>query len=208
MRYRSAASFGVVTAVFSLLAMGAVEDGDSAGIRVFIYNVSEAREQVLALAKAQASVVLSQTHIAIEWVECYLPAHPSRCSSPTEPTDLIVRILQRSLPQASANALGITARDEHGSRAAVFYERAQYVASSYRLHLPCILGVVIAHEIVHLLARNEAHSEDGLMRSRLTPNVVRVGCVGCLSIPKSVIGHVRREVARRAAFARSNKEEH
>jgi hypothetical protein len=112
-------------------------------------------------------------------------------------TDLIIRFLAKSLPQASPSALGIAGSSDGSSVAFIFYDRIVAIRSHTRV-LPVILGRVMAHEITHLLLPDEHHSQLGLMRAQWSAEDLRITTSTSLGLPGRSVLLMQREALRRA----------
>ena len=56
------------------------------------------------------------------------------------------------------------------NRAYVHYDRVHKLARAHHVQPGWFLGVVIAHELAHLLFQDGGHAENGLMASALSPS--------------------------------------
>jgi hypothetical protein len=121
---------------------------------------------------------------------------PVSCMSPQLPTDLIVRILPKALPNASGSALGITDSSDRDDAAFIFYDRI-VALRTHTTFLPAVLGRVIAHEIIHLLLPEQEHSELGLMRGQWALEDLRLTSSTCLGLPRKSVQLMEKEALRR-----------
>lgn len=137
---------------------------------------------MLARAEREAGGIYEHAGIAIKWLGCTpSPADATLfppCSVQTGPETLAVRLL----PQARASQMP---REEHafgfamtpenasfGNIANVFTDKVDQLAkyfdrnSGANLESGALLGVVITHEVAHLLLGAGSHSDTGIMRAK------------------------------------------
>ena len=142
-----------------------------ARVRLSVFNDAAVPSDTLAIAAARATFVFAQSGIELDWIDC---GHPdpadfsppaTPCSALAWPRQLSVRILARGR-SIHADIFGQAFLDESGSGvyANVYYNNL----SAHRVHAqPCsgeMLGLVIAHEVGHLLLGTNSHSSSGLMQ--------------------------------------------
>jgi hypothetical protein len=178
------------------------DGGDSPQLTIRVYRIAALSSWVLVSAEAEAVRMLRNTNLRLTWINCPSPANPVSCSIPERPTDLILRVLETALPQATGNALGMTTSSPVGSCAMLFYDRIL----AYHAHrtLPYqILGRAIAHEIVHLLLPNSSHDAMGLMREKWFTEDLQFGNQSCIGLPTRSVELIRKEALRRMHAAKT-----
>jgi hypothetical protein len=139
-------------------------------LRVAIYDYAALPPPVLNRAKEVAAKTYGRISVSLEWLDgpqiaAVLPTNTATC--PDSPTPLIhLRLLRRSAnPHRPAGDLGFAVSS--GRLASVLVERVEYVAQSKRQEIGDLLGVVMAHEIGHLLLPPDSHSPMGIMAPRV-----------------------------------------
>jgi hypothetical protein len=165
----------------------AVEKSARPRLTIRVYQLPEISERTIHLAEQESGRLLSGVHVDLEWVNCGGPLSAPACTLP-DGTDLVVRIVRKALPQASAGSLGETAWAPDGNPAAFIFNDRIMTMWAYESSPAIIFGRILAHEITHLLVPGEDHSR-GLMRARwhtkdleaskpvdlwLTPQLIRV----------------------------------
>jgi hypothetical protein len=136
---------------------------------VAIYDYAALPPPVLERAKGVATKIYGRIGVSLMWLEdsqvaAALPTNTAACpDSPTPPIHL--RLLGRSPKQRRPTGdLGFAVSG--GTLASVLVERVTYVAKSNSLDVGDLLGVIMAHEIGHLLLPPNSHST-GIM----APNI-------------------------------------
>jgi hypothetical protein len=162
--------FQCVAAMLSFLCPGDLEEPASElspAIAVRVYNLAEAPLSVLASAEAEAGKILQQAGIDITWFPCGRSGETIKdqgvCSEPAVPAKPVVRILSRCRPEPGVTGETVGFAIPSASIANISFDRVAelmpYVAAS-RGH---VLGLVVAHEIGHLLLQTEGHWPVGIM---------------------------------------------
>jgi hypothetical protein len=127
--------------------------------------------EVVAAAETTAGPLLSSTGIQVFFRFCGMPVP---CDGRLGPGDVIVRII-RAPAGVSDRAYGVAhvlPPDDRGWLASVFADRIAAGAERAGLAPRQLLGLVMAHEVGHLLL-GEAHSPTGLMSARWHDTVLR-----------------------------------
>jgi hypothetical protein len=129
----------------------------------------------LSHAQTAAADVFREIGIAIDWVNCYsgnrtFPGSSPRCTERLDPAEVILRITaaprgQPKHPRSLGFALVNRDEEKTPSLATVLADRALAVASSAATSTGGVLGLVIAHELGHVLLHTTAHAKSGLMRA-------------------------------------------
>jgi hypothetical protein len=137
------------------------------------------------LSDAQTAVVavFREIGIAIDWVNCYsgdrtFPVSSPRCTELLDPAEVILRITAAPRGQPShPRSMGFTFvnmdEEKRPGLATVLADRVLAVASSAATNTGSVLGLVIAHELGHVLLHTTAHAKSGLMRSVWTHSELR-----------------------------------
>jgi hypothetical protein len=153
-------------------ASGQRLDIPSVTIRIDDYAAVPAHQ----LARAQDDVTQLYAAIGVETV--WLGAHGvSSVASRTlpavsrRPADLTVivlgpQMLDRLAPPEDVVGAAPCTTTERGRVAYVFYPRLRMIAVGSREDDPDLMGLVIAHELGHLLLPYGSHSDTGVMRGR------------------------------------------
>lgn len=147
-------------------------------ITVRLQDYAQVPRGTLAGAEKEATRILQDTGIAVTWLDCGGPAEDFRadpeCAKPFAPTDLLLRILPRSMAEHvpfTDSTFGFALQstdDQLGFAASVFCHRVEELAEKLGFSRAQILAYISAHEIGHLLLRSMVHSTSGIMRASLS----------------------------------------
>ena len=176
----SLALLGILV-ILSTAGYAAEPTPESAGmemrITVRVQDYAQVPRATLAGAKQEATRILNEAGIGMAWFDCGGAAENStadpECAKPFAPTDLLLRILPRSMAERvlltdSTFGFALQSTDDRlGFAASVFEHRVRELSEELGDSPATILGLVMAHEIGHLLLKTTAHSPTGIMRARL-----------------------------------------
>jgi hypothetical protein len=130
-------------------------------INVSVCNFGALSQSVVRQAKAETQAVFRKSQIQIEW---------SDCDQATGSPSFIVRLRADKPPQtagpSSLDAMGraFLAKDGHGYLADTYFQSVRELSSFHGTDAAALLGLVIAHELGHLLL-GPGHTPNGVMRS-------------------------------------------
>jgi hypothetical protein len=151
------------------------ERGLRVGIRTYSY--AHLPSGTLVHAERVAASILGRTGIQTAWADCRMVTEeaPSAVtcdrSSGTVPSDANILLVNQFPSEAKitgARTLGFAILPEDSSLADQAYISPPNVAkfaNDQKAPLDVVLGLVFAHEIVHLLLGRHEHAPTGLMRS-------------------------------------------
>jgi hypothetical protein len=148
-----------------------VEAEERPHIPVRILDYADIPTAAIARAQRLASDLYRDIGIRTTWKSTLRPATPS--NGPAEPVDVNERFViiltpkMTALLPAPSSAMGMAAAtpNEGGRVAYVFFERLRQAARQARSHAMDVMGLVIAHELGHLLLPAGSHAQRGLMRA-------------------------------------------
>jgi hypothetical protein len=141
-------------------------------LTISVYNKAVVPWRTVRAAEEEASLVLREAGIDVEWVNCQgaseetLETEKSKsCGEATYPEHLALMIVNRSVG-LSPNVMGISFLSEDGSgcQADLFYERIEGLRQKSEASTASIMGHVASHEIGHLLLGTNSHAPHGIMR--------------------------------------------
>jgi hypothetical protein len=159
---------------------------------VFVYShVPGLALGTIEHAENKAAGLILLAGIKLLWVDCVSAADTAECQEPPVGA-LVVRLCPRALPAASHDAVGAAVE----SRAWIYYDRLRAMEGGPR-SLSVVLGLVMAHEIGHLLLPGEPHANSGLMKATVTPQDLDAGSTACKYLSKRTAALMRREARRR-----------
>jgi len=126
---------------------------------VFLYLANEAgvSSDIVGDARREVIRIYAQIGVRVIWAE-----HVT--SSPKDPLVIIISPVTGQWVGPMSLGLAVRGANFSGRLAYVFYDRVQPLARKHQMRDSSLLGVVIAHEIGHLLLPYGSHSSNGLMR--------------------------------------------
>ena len=137
-------------------------------IHVSVCNLGDVHAGILEKAKTEAATVFRSAGVRIVWTDC--GDFASQDARGFE-VPFIIRLRSDKPPRAagplSLDMLGnaFVAEDGNGYLADAYFPAIETVAKEYGGDASGLLGLVITHELGHLL-RGAGHSPDGVMRTR------------------------------------------
>jgi len=129
--------------------------------------------ETIKAAENEASRIFLDAGIVVDWRNCHAVVERSEeaeerrnCVEAIFPEHLHVRVVKRPIG-LSLNVLGTSFLSEDGSgcQADVFYERVEVLQANSNASLAAVLGLVVVHEIGHLLLGTHSHAPMGIMRA-------------------------------------------
>lgn len=154
-------------------------------LTVRVYNAGGLATADIEMALDAAEPILRDTAIDVTFRRCgmaFVPAVPvDHCEDTLKSHEVVVRIIDA--PKASTSldptAFGLTyvvAETNRGWLATVFADRVRTTAARIHMGAGTLAGLVLAHEVGHLLLGQGYHGEAGLMRADW-PDQVLAGSV-------------------------------
>jgi hypothetical protein len=162
--------FLYVAAMLSFLSPGDLEEPASdlsPTIAVRVYNLAQAPSSTLTIAESEAGKILREAGIDVSWFHCGGSGESigdqGVCSEPPAPAKLVLRILSRFRPEPGVKGETVGFAIPSASIANISFDRVAelmpYVAGSRGR----VLGLVVSHEIGHLLLQTHGHWPVGIM---------------------------------------------
>lgn len=149
--------------------------GAKAGtITVRIYNSAHVPAPKLVAARHTAEAMFRDTGLTVIFRPCgrqsSLADPIDTCSEPLQPSAFVVRVIDAPVfnPTLHPEAFGeayVVEETNRGWLATVFSDRIGRAASRLGVDADTLLGLVIAHELGHLLLGVGYHGETGVMRA-------------------------------------------
>ena len=192
-------------------------------ITLRVLNYAEVPEKTLIQAEEEVTKIFHKTGVESVWRHISLspeqnPAGSVSRQSPSPSLQLSILIISRSaakpmeerLDLKKEDVFGLSPRpkDGRGGRLAyVFYHRVRefVIARTLFEQEALILGLVIAHEIGHLLLNHSLHSQSGIMRGRWDRRDLKLAAFGDLVFTAQQADSIRAEVARRMIEQENSK---
>jgi hypothetical protein len=169
-------SFPCVAAVIPFMCLGTSHikaSEPSATITVRVYILAQVPASTLARAEAEAGKIFQQAGIGISWVHCGRSDKSIKdqalCSEPADQAKPILRILSRFRPEPGVTGETVGFANIAGSIANISLDRASELMPYIAGPRSYVLGLVVAHEIGHLLLQTRGHSPVGIMHFPWSP---------------------------------------
>jgi len=144
--------------------------GGDLAVKVSMFNDAQISERMVATAESVAARLFAHAGIRIDWLNCGHATETGEerasCSKAAFPEQFEVRLRQRSL-NLHESTLGLSFLGDNGigCHADVFYAGVEPIQQEAGLSAEAILGLVIAHELGHLLLGTNSHAAQGIMRA-------------------------------------------
>lgn len=180
-------SFGtrILTLLLALILLShaslRAEGDETRTVSIRIHNYAHIQDGALARAQEVVSGMYGTIGVRTDWLEPLQQAEgifDSLGAPDFKPSDLMVIILTAAMANRGVipgPILGFAAADPGvgGRIAYVIYDRVKDLTRGTHLDDMRMMGIVMAHEIGHLLLTDRSHSEDGLMRANWQPSEFR-----------------------------------
>jgi hypothetical protein len=136
-------------------------------IRIYDYAVIPAN--LLARSQKVVDRLYAEIGVKVDWAETIIGGTPAGDPIQIDPRELIVIILnprmsQRQLLPENVVGVAATTPDASGRMAYVLYDRLDKLDFASDNHVMDAMGLVIAHELGHLLLPHGSHAPAGLMQ--------------------------------------------
>ena len=192
----------------SVTTVGAVQtwgtplaaDGTPPSVRVL--NLVAVADEVNSRAYAVARSVYAEAGIDLTWVRCSVPEKV--CAGPLGTSEVWLRVSPGFTPQRPwlpPRALGFATVDltlRTGTIATVYVGRIARLARQAETPFESLLGLVVAHELGHLLLGSITHKRTGLMRAEWSAADLWSEDFTPARFSNTEAAHLRAGLARRA----------
>ena len=187
--------------ILSHVSLGA--EGDEArAVSIRIHDYAHIQDAELARAQEVVSGMYGAIGVRTDWLE---PLQQSEgvfdgaCAPDCKPSDLMVIILTSAMANRGVipdSIVGFAAAERGGGGriAYVIYDRVRDMARGTVADDMRMMGIVMAHEIGHLLLTDHSHSDGGLMRGNWQPSEFRSPRPSDLDFSALQAGEIRRTV--------------
>jgi hypothetical protein len=158
---------GVVASLVGLsaLAQGS-EDANPLQIIVLVYNHASVKAATLLAAETTAAKTYEKIGVVVIWKNCPPETDADRCIQTDDLDQLVLNIAHQ--PQAfTSDTFGVafSGRDGWGTVCDVYYDRILELHRRFPGAVEATtLGIIMAHELGHLLLGSNSHSATGVMR--------------------------------------------
>ena len=166
----------VVAMAAAVLTMRAHAEGrqDGATLTIRLYNASGIPAPELVSARRVAETILQDTGLNVAFRHCGRPVIPGYradpCGQSLSPSEVVVRVIgapafRPTLHPETYGLAYVVKETNRGWLATVFSDRVGEAASRVAADPGTLLGLVMAHEIGHLLLGTSYHGDAGVMRA-------------------------------------------
>jgi hypothetical protein len=154
--------FAVIAGLMAGMLSAGVRAGSPVALTVRLYNTAGIPTSELLAARAAAESILRDISPDVVFRHC------GPCADSLKPSEVVVRIINAPAFNASlhADAYGVTyvvRETNRGWLATVFPDRIGPAAARAGVERGTLLGLVMAHEVGHLLLGSRYHGDTGLM---------------------------------------------
>src|SRR5512147_2791627 len=143
--------------------------GQSATLTVGVYDYAGVPHEVLSRAEEDAARILSRAGVKVKWMACPRPpedaARGFTCTAIREQGGLFINVLRNAQAKQLGRPHSIYGETVHPSVAYVFAEKARTTAVGRGVPEHTVLGIVLVHEVGHLLLGPGSHSKDASIMS-------------------------------------------
>jgi hypothetical protein len=134
-----------------------------------IYDYAIIPSDLLARSQAVVDRVYREIGVNVHWAETIVAGVPNGAPAAIDPRDLIIVILSPRMSRMHTLPEGVvgvaaTAPSETGRYAYVLFDRIDKLPLVSDNHVMDVMGLVIAHELGHLLLSQGSHAGTGLMQ--------------------------------------------
>ena len=170
--------------------------GVDLAIKVSLFNDAQISDGKVTTAESVAARLFAHAGIRIDWLNCGRATETGEerasCSKAAFPEHLEVRLRQRSR-NLNESTLGLSFLDGHGigCHADVFYAGVAPMQQEAGLSAEAILGLVIAHELGHLLLGTNSHAARGIMRANWKKQDLSLASKGMLGFSENQAQQMR-----------------
>ena len=177
-------------------------------VTVSVFNDTGVPPVLLSDSEKITERVFVQAGVVLKWQICGQPSETdeqqARCSQSDFLTHLHLRLIRHPIgPQGSALGVSYLAGDGVGCQADVFYERVVKLQFQTQMDPVLLLGLIMAHELGHLLLGTDSHSSAGLMRAEWSSEDLVRARRGTLLFSDDESDHMRAKLY--AAFKERNR---
>jgi len=189
------------------------EQATPAAITIVVNNFADIPGGILDRAQVEAGRTYRRMGVRTIWLGSAPSEGGSGDGSPAPSTDsgfTITLIIEPRLAgpsgRGSRSVMGAappSQRDREGS-IYVFYDRVTDVAAMHSADTALLMGIVIAHEMGHLLLHHADHSTEGLMRGVWDADAIRQSAMGLLWFTPEEVGEIRKTLSARTSIGASD----
>ena len=168
-------------------------------VTVLFFDFVSLPENIQIKAQARVTEIYNTAGIELKWAPCstgegQLERYPG-CNGFKDSTHVFLHVLPHARKGMKGEAGGEAIL---GARIInVFWDLAQSEAQRNAVPLPDMMGLIIAHEIGHLLLGPDSHSAAGIMTARWKSRDLIAICQGGWTFTRQECGRIQAEVKKR-----------
>jgi hypothetical protein len=163
-------------------ALPAAAGSNEPSMTIRVYDYQHLAPESIARAQRRVTDIYGTIGVRAEWREVMRPsaAQPFDPSTIPDAEDLLVIVLREDMSRHKMfddHVLGTAVVTPHdgGRIAYVLFDRLEDMARAASADPMDVMGVVIAHELGHLMLPGQGHALVGLMRATWSPRELRNG---------------------------------
>jgi len=155
----------------------------NAKITVRLYDYAGISETILTKAEREASRIYSHSGVQVLWMQCAESSQQATrfkgCEPDGDVPGIYLSILNEEMEGRMRTSAGLSKANAVpgfavAGHAYVFLQRLLEICSNGRYPQDLILGVLMAHEVGHVLLGDNSHSPQGIMNAKLSPADLRL----------------------------------
>lgn len=168
-----------------------------ASITVVVSDYADVSPAILDRAQVEAGRTYRRMGVRTTW----LASARSSTGPPPDSEFTIKLIIQPELARAKSHgsrsvmAVAPLTQSAREGSIYVFYDRVTDVAAINQADTALLMGIVIAHEMGHLLLHHADHAAEGLMRGVWDRDAIRQGAMGLLWFSPSELSEIRKTLS-------------
>lgn len=199
----------IIAALLPFTAAARVPGDTYFPVAVSIFNDARAPQTVLFEAQEVATSVMRTAGIALDWIDCGAPGAritDSGCAAIAYPRHFSVRLIPAVNPR-KGDIFGESIQDEAGvgGYALVYYAGMAGSDSTRSVRLGKLLGLVVAHELGHLLLGRNSHADCGLMAAVWQADELQLAAHGRLLFSAEEADRMHQRYLAAGVVARSSQ---
>jgi hypothetical protein len=169
---KATATFAVTAGLMAVMLSAGARAESPVALTIRLYNTAGIPDAEMVAARRAAESILRDIWPDVVFRHCGLRVSPEHridpCDDSLKPSEVVVRVINAPAFNTTLHpdAYGVTyvvKETNRGWLATVFPDRIDQVASRVGMDRGTLLGLVMAHEVGHLLLGTNYHGATGLM---------------------------------------------
>jgi len=174
------------------------------GVTVLVYDYAGLDRSTLVGAQRFAGNIYREHGVKISWQVCSPNSQEEDCSGPFDNSVLVMRIMsgamaRRVTESASQYGYALLVPDGFPRTATVFFQRISDFCTGESVNRRVFLGLMMAHEIGHLLLGKPGHTRSGVMRAEWKRKDAAAALSGRVRFDREQAERIRANILARQA---------